>query len=143
MPCDTLIFTFLQNLVHTSFPLSPVEVLGITSDPEACMAAGGSCVSSTGESSTENVTSSAIWDVDMQAQNLIRIDLQSLLNLRSSEQPVLSFQSCRQLTELIITQLLRHYGTDAKCVLFQLALVSFVFQISVCNCQRKARENRP
>lgn len=118
-PSDTLIFTFLQNLVHTAFPLSPAEVLGITSDPEACMAAGGSCVSLAGESSSENVTSSAIWDVDMQAQNLIRIDLQSLFNNRGSEHPV---QSCRQLTELIITQLLRHYGTDAKCVLFQLVL---------------------
>ncbi|TPP52362.1 hypothetical protein FGIG_11334 [Fasciola gigantica] len=118
---NTLLITFLQNLLHTTFPLSPIEVLGVTSDPEACMAVGGSCISLPGTDLAENVTAPDIWDIDVQAQNLVRIDLQSLINLHGSEQQFLGSQSCRQLTELIVTQLLRNYETEAKCVLLELA----------------------
>ncbi|THD21859.1 hypothetical protein D915_007271 [Fasciola hepatica] len=110
-----------KNLLHTTFPLSPIEVLGVTSDPEACMAVGGSCIILPGTDLAENVTAPDIWDIDVQAQNLVRVDLQSLINLHGSERQFLGSQSCRQLTELIVTQLLRNYETEAKCVLLELA----------------------
>ncbi|VDP91435.1 unnamed protein product [Echinostoma caproni] len=125
---DTLLFVLVRNLIHTSFSLSPVEILGITSNPESCMAAGGSCITMADADVATNVSAATIWDVDVQAQDLIRVNLESLLGLHGAEQHVACFQSCRQLSELVVTQLLRCYETKARSLLLHLLEVSsFIF----------------
>ncbi|CAH8499194.1 unnamed protein product [Dicrocoelium dendriticum] len=118
---STNLSELLCVLLRTWFPLSETEVHNLVTDPERCLSAGGASDSAQVDSSGGFVTYAiSIWDVDSHTAELYKLDLRSLLGMHGAEQQTGSFESTRQLTELLITLLIRHYGASVGTLLLQI-----------------------
>ncbi|KAF5395087.1 hypothetical protein PHET_08014 [Paragonimus heterotremus] len=114
-----MLFVLLQYW----FPLSSNEKRCLVTDPEGCLASGGSSgtdgPSYSSPSTTAHITSAlAIWDADSQARELAKLDVPTLLGFQGSELQIHMFQPCRQLVELLVTLVVREFGDETRTLLF-------------------------
>ncbi|KAF6773658.1 hypothetical protein AHF37_06797 [Paragonimus kellicotti] len=119
-----LLFVLLQYW----FPLSSNDKRCLATDPEGCLASGGSSgtdgLSYSSPSATAHITSAlAIWDADSQARELVKLNVPTLLGFQGSELQIHMFQPCRQLVELLVTLMVREFGDETRTLLFHVVTV--------------------
>ncbi|KAF8570311.1 hypothetical protein P879_08560 [Paragonimus westermani] len=122
-----MLFVLLQHW----FPLSSNDKRCLATDPEGCLASGGSSgidgPSYSCFSATTHITSAlAIWDVDSQTKELAKLDVPALLGFQGSEVQIHMFQPCRQLVELMVTLMVREFGNETQTLLFHVVTVGYV-----------------
>ncbi|CAH8438563.1 unnamed protein product [Heterobilharzia americana] len=113
---------FMLSLFEHWFLLSANEFQLLTTNPEACLASGGITTTKAGseiEALEGCIDLNSVWNVDYQANELCRCNLQTLLGISDSSQHMLTAEPCRQLVELIFTVYCRFYEENSP-ILYQI-----------------------
>ncbi|TNN10874.1 Armadillo type fold isoform 1 [Schistosoma japonicum] len=113
---------FMVSLFERWFLLTPNELQILTNDPEGCLSSGGifsTSVESDAKNNSVYADLKSTWNVDCQANDLCKCNVETVLGISDSSQNTLTPQTCRQLTELIFTIYCRFYD-EANQVLYDM-----------------------
>ncbi|CAH8437229.1 unnamed protein product [Heterobilharzia americana] len=106
---------------ETEARIMDVSVLSVD-QRTSCLASGGITTTKAGseiEALEGCIDLNSVWNVDYQANELCRCNLQTLLGISDSSQHMLTAEPCRQLVELIFTVYCRFYEENSP-ILYQI-----------------------